>query len=99
MRDLSAGDGRAWVAGLEALSGQLRLMLEHAGACKTLAQRFADARFTLFVGRGANVPVAAEGALPASDCQADGTGFWLERFADTAAGCGHAHCSCVGGSL
>jgi glucosamine--fructose-6-phosphate aminotransferase (isomerizing) len=63
MRDMAAGDGRAWVTGLEALSGQLRLMLEHAAACKALAQKFCDARFTLFVGRGVNVPVAAEGAL------------------------------------
>ena len=38
MRDMSAGDGRAWVAGLEGLSGQLRLMLEHSAACKKLAE-------------------------------------------------------------
>jgi glutamine---fructose-6-phosphate transaminase (isomerizing) len=63
MRDLAAGDGRAWVAGLEAVSTQLRLMLESAETCKKLAQRFCDAKFTLFVGRGVNVPVAAEGAL------------------------------------
>ena len=63
MRDMAAGDGRAWVAGLEALSGQLRLMLEQADTCRKLAERFCDARFTLFVGRGVNVPVAGEGAL------------------------------------
>jgi glucosamine--fructose-6-phosphate aminotransferase (isomerizing) len=63
MRDLSAQDGRLWVSGLEALSGQVRLALEQAAACKELAQRFCDARFTMFVGRGANVPVACEGAL------------------------------------
>ncbi|HEY4104842.1 MAG TPA: glutamine--fructose-6-phosphate transaminase (isomerizing) [Polyangiaceae bacterium] len=63
MRDLSATDGRLWVNGLEALSGQVRLMLEQANACKELAQRFCDSRFTMFVGRGANVPVATEGAL------------------------------------
>jgi glucosamine--fructose-6-phosphate aminotransferase (isomerizing) len=63
MRDMAAGDGRAWVTGLEALSGQMRLMLEHADACKKLAARYCDARFTLFVGRGVNVPVAGEGAL------------------------------------
>jgi glucosamine--fructose-6-phosphate aminotransferase (isomerizing) len=63
MRDMAAGDGRAWVQGLEALSGQLRLMLEHSAVCQTLAERFRDSRFTLFVGRGVNVPVAAEGAL------------------------------------
>ncbi len=63
MRDLSAQDGRLWVSGLEALSGQVRLALEQAAACKELAERFCDARFTMFVGRGANVPVACEGAL------------------------------------
>ena len=63
MRDLSATDGRAWVAGLEALSGQVRLALEQAAMCKELAQKFCDAKFTMFVGRGSNVPVAAEGAL------------------------------------
>jgi glutamine---fructose-6-phosphate transaminase (isomerizing) len=63
MRDLSAAEGRLWVNGLEALSGQVRLALEQAAACKELAQRFCDARFTMFVGRGANVPVACEGAL------------------------------------
>ncbi len=62
-RDLSAVDGRAWVGGLEAASAQLRLMLEHAPTCKKLAERYCDAKFTLFVGRGANVAVAAEGAL------------------------------------
>jgi glucosamine--fructose-6-phosphate aminotransferase (isomerizing) len=63
MRDMAAADGRAWVSGLEALSVQLRLMLEHAATCKKLAEKFCDARFTLFVGRGVNVPVAGEGAL------------------------------------
>jgi glucosamine--fructose-6-phosphate aminotransferase (isomerizing) len=63
MRDLSATDGRLWVNGLEALSGQVRLCLEQAAACKELAQRFCDAKFTMFVGRGSNVPVACEGAL------------------------------------
>ncbi len=63
MRDLSANDGRLWVEALERLPQQLRLMLEQAEACRELAQRFADARFTMFVGRGVNVPVAGEGAL------------------------------------
>jgi glucosamine--fructose-6-phosphate aminotransferase (isomerizing) len=62
-RDLSANDGRLWVEALERLPQQMRLMLEHAEACKELAERFAQARFTMFVGRGVNVPVAGEGAL------------------------------------
>jgi glutamine---fructose-6-phosphate transaminase (isomerizing) len=63
MRDLAANDGRLWVAALEKLPDQVRLMLEHGRACQALAERFKDARFTMFVGRGINVPVAGEGAL------------------------------------
>jgi len=63
MRDLSAADGRLWVNALESVSAQVGLMLEQAEACKTLAQRFYQARFTMFVGRGPNVAVASEGAL------------------------------------
>jgi glucosamine--fructose-6-phosphate aminotransferase (isomerizing) len=63
MRDLSATDGRTWVKALEQLPDQVRFMLEHANACKASAQRFGGSKFTMFVGRGANVPVAQEGAL------------------------------------
>lgn len=63
MRDLSASEGRAWALALQELPEKLTLMLEHAPACEELARRFAGYRFTMFVGRGANVPVAAEGAL------------------------------------
>jgi glucosamine--fructose-6-phosphate aminotransferase (isomerizing) len=63
MRDLSASDGRIWVKALEQLPAQVRFMLEQAPACRAIAQRFAGSKFTMFVGRGANVPVAQEGAL------------------------------------
>jgi glucosamine--fructose-6-phosphate aminotransferase (isomerizing) len=63
MRDLSAADGRTWVRALEQLPDQVRFMLEQAPACKAIAQRFGGSKFTMFVGRGANVPVAQEGAL------------------------------------
>jgi glutamine---fructose-6-phosphate transaminase (isomerizing) len=63
MRDLSAADGRAWVQALEQLPLQVQGMLEQATLYKSLAEKFGASRFTLFVGRGANVPVAAEGAL------------------------------------
>ena len=63
MRDLAPGEGRAWAQALAALPDQLRLMLEQAEPCRELAERFARARFTMFVGRGCNVAVAAEGAL------------------------------------
>jgi glucosamine--fructose-6-phosphate aminotransferase (isomerizing) len=63
MRDLAATEGRLWVSALEKLPDQLRLMLEESSACEALAKRFQDARFTMFIGRGINVPVACEGAL------------------------------------
>src|SRR5690606_5696201 len=43
--------------------GKLQLMLEQAPLCEQLAERFAGSKFTMFVGRGANVAVAQEGAL------------------------------------
>jgi glutamine---fructose-6-phosphate transaminase (isomerizing) len=63
MRDLSASEGRAWVQALERIPGQISQMLELTPTYRRLAERFARAKFTMFVGRGANVPVAAEGAL------------------------------------
>lgn len=63
MRDLSASEGRIWVEALDRLPKQAEAMLERAEQCKALAERFANAKFTMFVGRGINVPVAGEGAL------------------------------------
>lgn len=63
MRDLSATEGRKWVKALEELPGQVAQLMEQASTCQALAERFAGAKFTMFVGRGANVPVAREGAL------------------------------------
>jgi glucosamine--fructose-6-phosphate aminotransferase (isomerizing) len=63
MRDLAGAEGRLWVSALQGLSEQLGTVLQRSLPCKGLAERFRDARFTLFVGRGINVPVAAEGAL------------------------------------
>jgi glucosamine--fructose-6-phosphate aminotransferase (isomerizing) len=63
MRDLSAVDGRAWTQALEGVPGQVQLMLEQEPACRALAERFAGAPFTMFIGRGISVPIASEGAL------------------------------------
>jgi glucosamine--fructose-6-phosphate aminotransferase (isomerizing) len=63
MRDLSATDGRVWVKALEQLPGQVRGMLEQAPKCRRFAERFGASKFTMFIGRGANVAVAREGAL------------------------------------
>jgi glucosamine--fructose-6-phosphate aminotransferase (isomerizing) len=63
MRDLSATDGRVWVKALEQLPGQVRGMLDQAAQCRRAAERFCRSKFTMFLGRGANVAVAREGAL------------------------------------
>jgi glucosamine--fructose-6-phosphate aminotransferase (isomerizing) len=63
MRDLSATDGRTWVKAIEQLPELVKGMLEHAPKCRAIAERFAGSKFTMFIGRGANVPVAQEGAL------------------------------------
>ncbi len=63
MRDLGANEGRAWVAALEKLPAQTQGMLEQWQLCKQMAERFQAAPYTMFIGRGINVPVASEGAL------------------------------------
>jgi glutamine---fructose-6-phosphate transaminase (isomerizing) len=63
MRDLSANDGRLWLNALEKVPAQVSGMLEQWEVCKALGERFKDAKFTMFIGRGINVPVAYEGAL------------------------------------
>jgi glutamine---fructose-6-phosphate transaminase (isomerizing) len=63
MRDLSATDGRVWVKALEQVPAQVRGMLSQAPQCRRIAERFGNAKFTMFIGRGANVAVAREGAL------------------------------------
>lgn len=63
MHDLGETEGREWVRALQKLPDQITEMLGHAETCKKVAERFGGSKFTMFVGRGANVAVAAEGAL------------------------------------
>jgi glucosamine--fructose-6-phosphate aminotransferase (isomerizing) len=63
LRDLSASDGRAWVQGLTQLPQLVGSMLEQAQTYRELAERFHAAPYTMYVGRGSCVPIAAEGAL------------------------------------
>ena len=62
-KDLGANEGREWVKALEELPGLMQNMLELAPQCRELAHQYGGAKFTMFVGRGANVAVAKEGAL------------------------------------
>lgn len=61
-----------------------------------LARLFVSAR-----GRRFSLELAADATLPATQHEADGTGFSLERFAGGAAGCGHASAfaACVTGTI
>src|SRR5690606_26617508 len=60
MNDMGETEGRQWVRALERLPGQIAEVLKCADTCKTVAERFSDSKFTMFVGRGVNVAVAAE---------------------------------------
>jgi len=62
-RGMSAEDGRELVCHLAALPGLVDQALAVEPTVKKLAARFADARNSLYLGRGVNFPVALEGAL------------------------------------
>ncbi|HTL05244.1 MAG TPA: glutamine--fructose-6-phosphate transaminase (isomerizing) [Gemmatimonadales bacterium] len=63
LRALSVLQGRELIHALQALPGQIRQVLDRAAEVETLAERFANARNALYLGRGVNFPVALEGAL------------------------------------
>ncbi|HEV8613526.1 MAG TPA: glutamine--fructose-6-phosphate transaminase (isomerizing) [Gemmatimonadales bacterium] len=63
LRNLSVLQGREFIEALQALPDQIRQMLARAPDVERLADRFADARNALYLGRGVNFPVALEGAL------------------------------------
>src|SRR2546425_364682 len=62
-RGLSVEEGRALVAQLLALPELVERALAVEPQVRALAERYADARNALYLGRGANFPVALEGAL------------------------------------
>jgi glucosamine--fructose-6-phosphate aminotransferase (isomerizing) len=62
-RGLPADEGRELVCHLAALPGLVANTLEIEPEVRALAERFADARNALYMGRGVNFPVALEGAL------------------------------------
>jgi glutamine---fructose-6-phosphate transaminase (isomerizing) len=61
--ELRADQGRELVCHLAALPGLIANTLEIEPEIRKLAERFADARNALYMGRGVNFPVALEGAL------------------------------------
>jgi glucosamine--fructose-6-phosphate aminotransferase (isomerizing) len=62
IRDLGPADGQRIIAGLEALPGQIRAILEQEDAIAALAADLGSARGAFFIGRVRGYPVALEGA-------------------------------------
>lgn len=62
VRDLSIGDGRRLIAGLQALPGQIEEILARGEEYTAVAERLAEAESLFFVGRVRGYPVAREGA-------------------------------------
>jgi glucosamine--fructose-6-phosphate aminotransferase (isomerizing) len=62
-RGMSASDARVLTRELDGLPAKADYVLKTAGRVKGIAEEFKDARNALYLGRGANFPVALEGAL------------------------------------
>ena len=62
IHDLSPADGRRIVAGLKALPGQIREILENDAHIAELAGEYARSEGMMFIGRVRGYPVAREGA-------------------------------------
>ena len=62
-RNLSVLEGRSLVEALEKLPEQVESILAQTDEIRQLAEKFADARNFLYLGRGYQFPVALEGAL------------------------------------
>jgi glucosamine--fructose-6-phosphate aminotransferase (isomerizing) len=62
-RGMSREDGIVLAKELAGLPEKARQILENAGTVKAIAEEFKDAGNFLYLGRGANFPVALEGAL------------------------------------
>jgi glucosamine--fructose-6-phosphate aminotransferase (isomerizing) len=62
VRDLSIGDGRRLIAGLQELPGQIEEILARGEEYVAVAERLAQAESLFFVGRVRGYPVAREGA-------------------------------------
>ncbi|MBM4162044.1 MAG: glutamine--fructose-6-phosphate transaminase (isomerizing) [Ignavibacteria bacterium] len=62
-RGISSEDCRVLAQELQSLPTKVSYLLQVSGRVKELASEFKDARNFLYLGRGANYPVALEGAL------------------------------------
>jgi len=62
-KEMSTADANDFVYELKQISGNIQRVLNEAHHIKECAEVFADADQFLFMGRGANYPIALEGAL------------------------------------
>ncbi|HZR65456.1 MAG TPA: glutamine--fructose-6-phosphate transaminase (isomerizing) [Terriglobales bacterium] len=60
---LSETERRKWIAELLALPEKTETILQHAGECERLAERFHKFEDFLFLGRAIHYPIAMDGAL------------------------------------
>ena len=63
MRNLSTSEGSRIIEALEALPGQIEIVLKLSDEIKAIAKKYADVNGMLFFGRQFNFPIALEGAL------------------------------------
>jgi glucosamine--fructose-6-phosphate aminotransferase (isomerizing) len=63
IRHLSSSEGLRIIDELEAIPGKVARILETSGQIKRVAEKYADAKAMMFLGRQFNYPVALEGAL------------------------------------
>jgi glucosamine--fructose-6-phosphate aminotransferase (isomerizing) len=62
-KGMSKEDGRVLASELATLPAKVARVLENAENIKTIAEQFKNVQHVLYLGRGANFPVALEGAL------------------------------------
>jgi glucosamine--fructose-6-phosphate aminotransferase (isomerizing) len=63
LRSLSASAGREILQSIESLPSKIEQALAHSDEIQQVAQRYAETKSMLFLGRLANFPIALEGAL------------------------------------
>ena len=62
-RGMSEADGKVLAEEIASLPDKVRTILQNTETIKAIAQEFKDTPTALYLGRGANFPVALEGAL------------------------------------
>ena len=63
MRHMSWEEGLEYIEALESIPAKVEQVLKASDAIRKVAEKYADAKNFLFMGRGINYPVALEGAL------------------------------------